>query len=241
MEGIDSREALTNLIRLQELHLRIAGLQARVVSTPREIAALDQKIEEEQARVGNAAAQLEQSAKERRRLESEVDAIRAKLSHLKDQLMQVKTNEAYQAMLHEIAYAEKQISDREDRIIEEMVAADDLQASLGQEQGALESRCREIESRKRELETFLAESSRELESLRADAERLERDVPPEYLERYRRIAAARGGIAMATIADHCCAACHVRLRPQLIAEVRAQDRIVLCESCNRILYYHPSP
>ena len=47
-------------------------------------------------------------------------------------------------------------------------------------------------------------------------------------------------IATAT-RDGLCSACHVRLRPQVFQEIRRNDQIIQCFSCNRILYYIPPP
>jgi predicted nucleic acid-binding Zn-ribbon protein len=70
---------------------------------------------------------------------------------------------------------------------------------------------------------------------------LESVIEHGLLERFKRIAAARGGVALTTISNGSCEACHVRLRPQLIAEVRTHRDIILCENCSRILYYVPPP
>jgi predicted nucleic acid-binding Zn-ribbon protein len=52
----------------------------------------------------------------------------------------------------------------------------------------------------------------------------------------------RKGIAvtMAT-RDGLCSVCHVRLRPPVFQQVRANDAIIQCDSCQRILYYVPPP
>jgi len=44
---------------------------------------------------------------------------------------------------------------------------------------------------------------------------------------------------MAAARDQSCQICHVRMRPQLFSEIKTNQRIVTCESCNRILYYSP--
>jgi predicted nucleic acid-binding Zn-ribbon protein len=45
--------------------------------------------------------------------------------------------------------------------------------------------------------------------------------------------------AVADARDGHCTACHVRLRPQMYNDVRKGERLVQCESCNRILYIVP--
>ena len=57
---------------------------------------------------------------QRRTLEGEVELLNSKLSRLKEQLMAVKTNKEYTAMLHEIQAVEDKIRSEEDKILEIM-------------------------------------------------------------------------------------------------------------------------
>ena len=43
------------------------------------------------------------------------------------------------------------------------------------------------------------------------------------------------------MSDGKCTACNVMLRPQTYNDVRANDRVIACDSCGRILYYVPPP
>lgn len=236
-----TQQSLDKLIRLQDLQNRLAQLRGRIGAAPGQIEHLSQRQEDEKSRVAAAEQSLEQSARERRRLEGEVDSQRAKLSHLKGQLMEVKTNEAYHAMLKEIAYAEGQIRAKEDEILEHMVYCEELERALKDEHAAFLERCRQLEADKVQLAAFLREAELETARLEVELREIESVIEPGYLERFRRISAARGGVALATISNGSCEACHVRLRPQLIAEVKSHREIIQCENCNRILYYVPVP
>jgi hypothetical protein len=44
---------------------------------------------------------------------------------------------------------------------------------------------------------------------------------------------------LAEARDHKCSACQVMLRPQTYNEVRSNEQIIACDSCQRILYYDP--
>ncbi|MDD5756941.1 MAG: C4-type zinc ribbon domain-containing protein [bacterium] len=37
--------------------------------------------------------------------------------------------------------------------------------------------------------------------------------------------------------NNSCGGCHMTLPPQVVNEVRKLDRLVLCESCSRILFW----
>ena len=49
----------------------------------------------------------------------------------------------------------------------------------------------------------------------------------------------RHGVAVAEARDGICTICHVRLRPQVFNNLRRNDDIVQCDSCQRILYFVP--
>lgn len=233
----DYSELLRQLVHLQEYHSRISELQGKVEHAPAQIAELDAVLEGETSEVSSAQQRIEDATKERKALEHEVEALRGKLAHYKDQLMSVKTNSAYQAMLHEIGFVENQIAEKEDRILERMLETDELESNLSSAKGNFEEKRRSIERQKKEIQDFVTNSERELEQLRTEMGQLENSLPAGFLERYRRIAAVRGGIALAAVSNSSCEACHVRLRPQLVAEIRTNREIIVCENCNRILYY----
>ena len=46
-------------------------------------------------------------------------------------------------------------------------------------------------------------------------------------------------IAVAAMVGELCSACHVRLRPNITLQIRRNDSIVQCDSCQRILYAVP--
>jgi predicted nucleic acid-binding Zn-ribbon protein len=58
----------------------------------------------------------------------------------------------------------------------------------------------------------------------------------ELLAKYRRTAEIGKGIALAEAKDELCTMCHVRIRPQVYADLLGTDTIRVCDSCSRILY-----
>lgn len=239
MQHLENSIALENLIRLQELEDEQTSLQELVQVAPEESEKYNRELEQESEKVDSARQSIEGSQKNRKQLENDVEDLRQKLTHYKGQLMEVKTNEAYQAMLHEIDFVEKRISEKEDQILEEMLEAEELNENLQEAEARYQKRKHGIEEKQRELQQSVAEAEKKLASLEDEKLAVAAQIPGEFMKKYERIAAARGGTAMASVAGHSCSACHVRLRPQLLAEIKSNKQIILCENCNRILY-HPS-
>lgn len=237
MQDIETSHALRNLIRLQGLQLKESELLGQVERAPKEIQHLEEELAEKRKIVEEAEAAITDSGKERRKLEGDVEDLRRRLAHYRDQLMEVKTNTEYQAMLHEIEYVEKQISDKEDLILEQMLETEELDQKLAEARKTFREEEEATLAKRKELEALIIDSGADLEEVERERSRIEAEIPGEFLQRYQRIAAARAGIAVTKVINHSCEACHVRLRPQLLAELRTNQQIILCENCNRILYY----
>jgi len=239
MEAKIANSELQSLVQLQELDLALKQLRDKVRRVPVELSALEQDLAECRQLYESVVKNQEEGDKQRRHLESDVDTSRQKLSKYKDQLMSVKTNKEYQAVLAEIASCEKEISAKEDQILERMMLADEWnerQRAAKQELGARE---KEIDVRRKELEAFRTQSENELNHLEGQRSVLRQSLSSALVELYERIANARHGVAVAPALDQSCQGCHVRLRPQLFQDVKTNLQIIRCESCSRILYYPP--
>ncbi len=227
---------LRNLIALQDLELKITGLQKQVADIPNVTQNHENELrrlrEEHEARVVHS----KELANHRRTLEGQVELNRSKLSRLKDQLMAVKTNKEYTAMLHEIQVAEEQIRGEEDKILEIMEEMEDKEKDLKGAEKEMLKKVAALQESIRKTNESAPSLQAELEKLQLEKAAMESHIGSDLLSRYRRIAEARKGVALAEAKDELCSACHVRIRPQMYAELLRTDNIHACDSCSRILF-----
>jgi predicted nucleic acid-binding Zn-ribbon protein len=164
-----------------------------------------------------------------------------RLSKYRDQAMAVKTNQEYHAIQHEIGHAQGEIKKHEDTMLELMVEADDLAATIkaSEAQLAAEQKTIDVDRKKAQAEDAALQTS--LEALGAERTGLVAALDKRVLAIYDSASARRQGIAVAEAKDGICTICHVRLRPQVFNEVRRNDAIVQCDSCQRILYFGAAP
>lgn len=229
--------SLRLLIRIQELDGEIRALESCTQQIPQQIQDLAEELEAKSQQAETLDQEAEETNKERRRLEGEVELLQEKVSRFKTQLMEVKTNKEYQAMIHEIAAAEGEIQKREDHILEQMLHIDDLEAKQKQTHRNLNFQRKETEKRRHNLGEASVQSQQTIAELLEEKRRVERELPKELMELYSRITSVRGGVALARANGQSCEACHLRLRPQLFTEVVTNEDIITCENCNRILYF----
>jgi predicted nucleic acid-binding Zn-ribbon protein len=225
-----------NLVALQDVEQKIAGLRKQISEIPAKVQSLQDELQHLKQTHEQRMAHSQELAKKRRTYEGEVDMLRSKLSKLKDQLMAVKTNKEYTAMLHEIQAAETQIRSEEDQILEFMEEGEQLDKELKSAEKDLDHRCTEIQNNVQVLEQSVPRLDSEVAQLQQQRQTMESGIEAELLARYRRIADARKGMGLAEAKDELCTACHVRIRPQVYADLRQTDNVYVCDSCSRILY-----
>jgi predicted nucleic acid-binding Zn-ribbon protein len=166
-----------------------------------------------------------------------VATVQTRLAKYKDQLLEVKTNREYTAMLHEIEAAQNDIKVREDRILEIMMESDELGAELKKSETALKASEKEIASERAALETEMSTLRSALDRATAARQKLAGEIDRRALAVFEQIAKSRKGLAVAEARNGLCTICHVRLRPQVFNEIRQNAGIIQCDSCQRILYF----
>lgn len=229
---------LEKLVQLQRVDAELRRVETALAEVPRQQAEGEGRVAEERRRLEQAREGLAESQKSRRQQEGELQDLETKRSRYKGQLMEVKTNKEYTAMLHEIEGVERDIKAREDEILLEMERAETLAADVKREEGLFKAAEERQRAEVRALEERSAALEVEREQLRSDREAVATALAEELIELYGRVARLRGS-AVAEARDEMCQVCHVKLRPQMYVDLKHNDDIVQCPACNRILYFEP--
>jgi uncharacterized protein len=226
-------------IQLQDLDRHIGRLQHEIASLPKHIAVIEKTLESHLRKLEADRAALVANQRERKHLESEIQVQEQRISKLRDQMLQAKTNEVYAAFGHEIEYCEKEIRKAEDRILDRMAESEPLEQNVKAAEAALNSEKQQVEAEKQAARQRTAEDKKQLNKLRAEREQAAAGMSPAILSAYERIRKTRKGIAVAEAVDGGCSACHMALRLQFFQDLRMGDRVMFCESCGRITFYNP--
>ncbi len=230
---------LEKLIELQRVEGEIARLSAEIAALPKRVAAIEAQLADTKGQVDKAKGAISATLGDRKKQEQKIQDEQQKISKYRDQSLAVKTNDQYRALLQEIQFAENEIRACEDRILEGMVANEELEKKLKAAEAELKSETAEIEKEKAEARAVTAKDEAELREWSGQRDRLRGGIAPTHLAYYDRVAAVRRN-ALAEARDHKCSACQVMLRPQTYNEVRTNSEIIACDSCQRILYYDPA-
>jgi len=233
---------LQRLIKLQQLESTIADAKATIASHPQRLADADARLNDSKHAVDAAKAQLKDNQEARRNLEKDVAVYQGRLTKFKDQLSLVKTNKEYQAMQHEIATAQSDLGGVEEKVLERMLEADTITADVKRAEAALVVRQKEIDAEKKEMTAELASVEASLKEATEGRVELLKNLEPRLIAIFEQVARVRKGVAISMATrDGLCSVCHVRMRPPVFQQVRQNDNIIQCESCQRVLYWVPPP
>ncbi len=225
--------------RLQRLDQRIAQLQKEVAALPKHVAQIEKALEAHLRRLEADRAALGANQRDRKTLEDDIKLNEQKISKLKDQMLQAKTNEQYRAFQHEIEFCEKEIRKAEDRILERMSESEPLDQNMKKAEAALAQEKKAVDGEKATAREHTGKNEVELGRLRGEREKTVGALKPEVRSAYDRIRKKWHGAVLADATEGRCNACYIALRPQLFQELRRRDHIVFCESCGRFLVYNP--
>lgn len=230
---------IENLLRLQDADKEIRRLQDEIAELPKRVAAIEHKLADTKLQLEKAQAAVKADEGARRKYDTAITDLRGKISKYRDQSLDVKTNDQYKALLHEIQFAEKEIAATEDKILELMVNADARDKEVKAAQADLKAEAAEIEKEKEEARKRTAEDQTQLAEWRAQRDQMRAGVNEDLLRHYERVSKFRGS-GISEVRDHKCMACQVMLRPQIYNDVRTGQQTVVCDSCQRVLYFNPA-
>jgi predicted nucleic acid-binding Zn-ribbon protein len=177
----------------------------------------------------------------RREIEKELAMQQARLSKFRDQLMAVKTNREYQAMQKEIETAQHEIRKQEDRLLERMLEFDEVTGQVKQAEQAFAAQQAAIEAERATLAAQLAEAGAAIGTLAAERAALAAQISPPILALFERVLKYRKTSAVTPVRAGRCSTCQILIRPQTVNELRRNEIIYQCASCQRILYYEDVP
>jgi uncharacterized protein len=226
-------------IRLQILDDRMAVLMKEIATLPKHIAEIEKKLEAGQRRLEHDKAALSANQKDRKKLEADIQSNEQKISKLKAQMMDAKTNDQYRAFQHEIDFCTQEISRHEDRILLLMGESEPLEKNVKAADAALATEKKQVEEEKRAARERTAADQKEIEALKQERTKHLAEMTPKVAAEYERIRKGRAGVAIAEVVQGRCSKCNIQLRPQFLQELKRGESIMICESCKRMLYWNP--
>jgi hypothetical protein len=230
--------AIPQLLELQRLDHIIASLRADLDGLPKRLREAETKLNGARAAVAAAKEAHTQALTQRKKLELDVEQWKERAKKYRAQSSSVKTNEAYKALLHEIANAEVEVSKGEDQVLDQMMVLEEVERRVKRTEAELKEAEQAVGAEKKQIEEQYGEEKKKLGAATAEREEIAKKVPEDVLHLYARIAKKNPGSAMAEAREEQCRACGMRVLPHTLQLLRSEtdDEVFRCETCGRILY-----
>jgi len=228
---------LERLLHLQELVSEIEDLNRKLSTIPSRSQDLEQSLARHRADVAKAKDELANQQKERRNREGDLQSIEAKIVKYQAQLMEVKTNKEYTAMLHEIEAVKSEQDAVDTKILQAMEAVDILETEIKRKESSLAEEAKRVVGAQAALQSEREVLESRRGTLEVERRETEAQIPSELVAEFIRVSRSRGGLAVARVVDGLCQGCSVRIQPRIVQQVRRNEEIFRCDSCKRFLYY----
>jgi uncharacterized protein len=230
------RHDIEHLKKIQDLDSEIYSSRELIEEIPAELSKLDQAAELERKALIHLEEELKAIQLQQKQKEADLQDKEANIRKYDAQLSQVKTNKEYASLQSEIRSLKADNSLLEESIIEFFDRVDECQTKLKAEKLRLQEVEQETKKKKAVFEQKTAEAKQKIEDLTKQKAELAKEVDPEVAVLYEKIVQNKHGLALAKAEGEACSACHMRLRPQQMNEIKMESKVILCEQCSRILY-----
>jgi len=229
-------QGLTQLLELQRVDDELVALQTDYDGLPghrdrieAERAACDEQLETAKQALQDAEAAM-------RHAEGALQDQEALLHKLESQQFQVKSNDAYTALLREMDQAREAISEHETKILEHMDASEQARGQLAEVEKNIAETHSRLEAERRAIDARDEECTREIARLQALRAEVSPGVERELLAHYERVAKRRRP-SVILVREERCGGCRVGIPPQSFIEILRAEAIVTCGNCSRILVH----
>ena len=230
-------DVIEKLLVLQDRDRKILHTRTELARVEPERRELEGRASGSLARLEAAKLRAKQIESDRKKLELDVEAKKQQIEKYSLQQFQTKKNEEYRALANEIENCKKEITHIEDHELELMEQAEAAQKEvLAAQQVAtdakklVDSKLADLAAREKNLRSELAQ----LESNRAE---LAGAVDESTRARYERLVKSKGSNVVVGISHHSCGGCHMKLSRGTVVACQADQEIVTCTNCGRILYF----
>jgi predicted nucleic acid-binding Zn-ribbon protein len=230
-------EQLALLIRLQELDIQLDAHAEKRRQVPFLVEAAAKPVDDATADLAKAKNDQETLNRDRRDLEQDLKEREERIEKLKGRSGEIKSNKEYQAHLFEIELAQQEKGTVEERLIDMMDRGEALQRAIKEREDTLAARKRDYDRERARIEGEQRAAESDSERLSADARALAGQLSPANRQAYDHLKTTRKGLAVVPLRNGACQGCRLALPPQLIADLRKNEKLLTCTYCHRILFW----
>jgi predicted nucleic acid-binding Zn-ribbon protein len=151
----------------------------------------------------------------------------------------IKNIKELQALQREIEQIRQSNSELEEELIRIMEEMEGINSEIKAKEEDLATLQEEWQQKQEELKMQISGIDQAVTEASTRRQRIAAQVAGDLISRYELIFSRRGGMAVVEVAGGICQGCYMNIPPQLWNDIIKSEKVNLCPSCQRILYYKP--
>ncbi len=231
-------KALKTILEIQEIDMKMIQLMRLKRERQKDIENINKVKDELRSQADQKDTEITELKLLTKHMEGELAETKEKIKKLEVHQSSIKKVEEFNALSQEMSQADRERIAKESRL-------NDQYDKLATEEDALklikESLKTTIQNSKA-LETEIIESIQRINEegklLKTERDSLVKKADPEVFRIYDRLLSNKKDRVVVPIENRCCSGCHIMLTAQDENLVRKGERLVFCEHCSRIHYWH---
>lgn len=225
------------LLELQDLDIELEKYRQERTELPAELNELEQQFEQAGTELEAKEAELKALKVEIRDAEGKITQLDESQTRYKQQLLTVKTNREYSALLTEIEGVKKEKEELEELVIQKMDQVEAAEKGIEESKKQKDEIEAQLNGRRKELSGKLKELDGEIGMREQKRDELGAKVPARVLGLYNRIMNSKVSRAVVNLRNGSCGGCFAHIPLQKVADIRIGQQVYTCDHCGRILYY----
>ncbi len=227
---------IESLLVLQERDTRLFTLLKEIANLPKEEAALDLRLQTAQATFDQKKKLSMSLESDRKKIELEAQSKQQQIGRYRQQQLDTRKNEEFQALGNEIKHAEEAIQAFEDQQLTYMEQLEIAHKQLALDAEVLKKATADNQTGKATIAQKKISLEKSLAEVRALKQEAEAKVEASTLSKYQRIIANKKENALVPVRNGTCGGCHMKVTAQTMIAVKADKDLVSCDNCGRLVY-----
>ena len=167
----------------------------------------------------------------------EIKSAEGKTAKYRTQQLEVRKNDEYKALTHEIETTEGIIGGFEEEELKVMFAIDEAKQRFAAAEAELKGNISGHEGKIHALRERVTQLQTELKAALAVVAAARPEVPVPQLKIYDRVALKPGHPVCVTVNGGRCGGCHLKVPTHIEVMARTGSEIATCDQCGRVVYW----
>ena len=231
------KEDLELLMQMQSIDYDLGELERSKEYIPDMMDNLKRELETSEKLFENTQSSLEESRIAQKNFELEISSLQENLKKLQGQMMSIKTNKEYDALVSQIDTVKESINEKETSLLETIENIEKLSENFEEYKTKADDAKSQNSKQLEILQEKMDSVGDKIKAKESERNQVAVKVPRRMMSIYQRVRKVRGGMVVVSVRKRACGACYKALPPHRIQELKRGDQVIACDSCGRLLVW----